>query len=118
MRDIDAHVLELAVTILEVTSDLHASRLEQHIAGKAALVVDTFTTLRLTEATALLVSNVIDSNGIDDVETTLRPLLDVFGDFTEIWFRLDDDYRRRLHEIETRALELIIATGRAGDSPF
>ena len=44
MRDIDAHVLELAVTILEVTSDLHANRLQHHVAGKAALVIDTFAT--------------------------------------------------------------------------
>ena len=112
MRDIDAHVLELAVTILEVTSDLHANRLQHHVAGKAALVIDTFTTLRLTEASALIVSNVIDSNGIDDVGETLRPLLDAFGDFTEIWFHLDDAYRARLQEIKTRALALI-ATGQS-----
>jgi hypothetical protein len=33
MRDIDAHSLEIAVAILEVTSDLHACRLEEHVAG-------------------------------------------------------------------------------------
>ena len=110
-RDIDAHVLELAVTILEVTSDLHASRLEHHVAGKAALVIDTFMTMRLNEAVGLMIANVIDGAV---VEETLRPLLDAFGDFTEIWFGLDDVYRSRLQEIETRALELIAT----GQSPF
>ena len=109
MRDIDAHVLEIAVTILDVTSDLHASRLEHHVAGKAALVIDTFMTMRLNEAVGLMIANVIDGAG---VEETLRPLLDAFGDFTEIWFGLDDANRARLQEIKTRALALI-ATGQS-----
>ena len=115
MRDIDAHSLEIAVAILEVTSDLHASRLEAHVAGRAALVIHTWTTLRLTEAASMVIANPIDSAS---VEAILRPLLDVFGDATDIWSDLSHDFRTRLHEIETRALELIIATGRAGDSPL
>jgi hypothetical protein len=50
------------------------------------------------------------------MQEILEPLLDVFGDATEIWSQLGQDFRTRLHEIETQALELIIATGRTGDS--
>lgn len=114
MRDIDAHILELGVTILEVTSDLHASRLEQHVAGRAALVIDTWTTMRLNEAVSKMIANTIDGVGVEEI---LQPLLDVFEDATEIWSDLDQDFRTRLHEIETRALELI-ATGLPGESPF
>ena len=114
MRDIDAHCLEIAVAILEVTSDLHASRLEQHVAGRAALVIDTWTTMRLNEAVSLLITNTIDGGAVGEI---LKPLLDVFEDATQIWGDLDHDFRTRLHAIETRALELI-ATGLPGDSPF
>ena len=114
MRDIDAHCLEIAVSVLTVTGDLHASRLEQHVAGRAALVIDTWTTMRLNEAVSLLVTNTIDGVGVEEI---LRPLLDVFEDATEIWGDLDHDFRTRLHAIETRALELI-ATSLPGDSPF
>ena len=114
MRDIDAHVLEIAVTILDVTSDLHASRLEQHLVGRAALVIDTWTTMRLNEAVTQMIANTIDGVGMQEI---MRPLLDVFGDATEIWSELGQDFRTRLHKIETRALELI-ATGLQGDSPF
>ena len=115
MRDIDAHCLEIAVSVLTVTGDLHASRLEQHVAGRAALVIDTWTTMRLNEAVTQMIANTIDGVGMQEI---LRPLLDVFGDATEIWSQLGQDFRTRLHEIETRALQLIIATGRAGDSPL
>ena len=111
----DAHILEIAVTILEVTSDLHASRLEQLLAGSAAKVINTWITLRLNEAVGLMIANTIDGGGVDEV---LGPLLNVFGDATDIWSDLDQDFRTRLHEIEKQALELIIATGRAGDSPI
>ena len=60
MRDIDAHCLEIAVSVLTVTGDLHASRLEQHVAGRAALVIHTWTTMRLNEAVSLMISNTID----------------------------------------------------------
>jgi hypothetical protein len=113
MRDIDAHVLEIAVTILEVTSDLHASRLEQHIAGKAALVIDTFTTLRLTEAVGLMITHTIDGESVEEI---LRPLLDVFKDAKEVWDEFDEVVISRLNELERRALELI-ATG-LPESPF
>ena len=113
MREIDASALALAATILEVTSDLHASRLEKHIVGRAALVIDTWTTMRLNEAVTQMIANTIDGVGMQEI---LEPLLDVFGDATEIWSQLGQDFRTRLHEIETQALELIIATGRAGDS--
>lgn len=114
MREIDASALALAATILEVTSDLHASRLEQHIVGKASLVIDTWTTMRLNEAVTQMIANTIDGVGMQEI---LEPLLDVFGDATEeIWSQLGQDFRTRLHEIETQALELIIATGRTGDS--
>ncbi len=114
MRDIDAHLLEIAVTILEVTSDLHASRLEQHIAGSAGSatqVINAWITLRLNEAVGLMIANTIDGAG---VEVMLGPLLDVFGDATGIWSDLGDEFRSRLQEIEKRALELIAT----GQSPF
>ena len=113
MREIDASALALAATILEVTSDLHASRLEQHIVGRAALVIDTWTTMRLNEAVSLLITNTIDGGG---VEQLLRPLLDAIGDATHIWGDLDEPFRKRLNELERRALELI-ATG-LPESPF
>ena len=114
MRDIDAHCLEIAVSVLTVTGDLHASRLEQHVAGRAALVIDTWTTMRLNEAVSLMISNTIDGAVVGKI---LEPLLDAFEDATQIWGDLDHDFRTRLHAIETRALELI-ATGLQGDSPF
>ena len=114
MRDIDAHCLEIAVSVLTVTGDLHASRLEQHVAGRAALVIDTWTTMRLNEAVSLLITNTIDGGAVGKI---LEPLLAVFEDATQIWGDLDHDFRNRLHAIETRALELI-ATGLPGDSPF
>jgi hypothetical protein len=114
MRDIDAHCLEIAVSVLTVTGDLHASRLEQHVAGRAALVIDTFMTMRLVEAVSLMIASSIDNAGVEEM---LGPLLDVFGDATDIWDRLDEGYRRRLNEIERRALKLI-ATGLPDDSPF
>ena len=114
MRDIDAHCLEIAVSVLTVTGDLHASRLEQHVAGRAALVIDTWTTMRLNEAVSLLIANTIDNGGVEQI---LGPLLDAIGDASHIWGDLDHDFRTRLHAIETRALELI-ATGLPGDSPF
>ena len=114
MRDIDAHCLEIAVSVLTVTGDLHASRLEQHVAGRAALVIDTWTTMRLNEAVSLMITNTIDGAVVEEI---LRPLLDVFEDATEIWGDLDQSFRSRLNELERRALELI-ATGLPGDSPF
>ena len=114
MKPEEAHCLEIAVAILEVTSDLHASRLEQHVAGRAGLVIHTFMTMRLVEAGSLVITNTIDGGG---VEQLLRPLLDAIGDASHIWGDLDHDFRTRLHAIETRALELI-ATGLPGDSPF
>ena len=115
MREIDISALALAATILEVTSDLHASRLEQHLVGRAALVIDTWTTMRLNEAVTQMIANTIDGVGMQEI---MRPLLDVFGDATEIWSELGQDFRTRLHKIETRALELIIANGLPGDSPL
>ncbi|MSV96869.1 MAG: hypothetical protein F2857_06360 [Actinobacteria bacterium] len=88
--------------------------MEQHVAGRAALVIDTWTTMRLNEAVSLMISNTIDGAVVGEI---LGPLLDVFGDATDIWGDLDQDFRTRLHAIETRALELI-ATGLPGDSPF
>ena len=114
MRDIDAHCLEIAVSVLTVTGDLHASRLEQHVAGRAALVIDTWTTMRLNEAVALVITNTIDGVGVEEI---LRPLLDVFEDATEIWSDLDHSCRTKLHQLERQALALI-ATGLPGDSPF
>lgn len=107
MRDIDAHVLEIAVTILEVTSDLHASRLEQHVAGRAALVIDTWVTMRLNEAVSLLITHTIDGESVEEI---LQPLLDVFKDAKEVWDEFDEVVISRLNELERRALELI-ATG-------
>jgi hypothetical protein len=114
MRDIDAHSLEIALAILEVTSDLHACRLEEHVAGRAGLVIHTFMTMRLVEAVSLLIANTIDNGGVEQI---LGPLLDAIRDASDIWGDLDHDFRTRLHAIETRALELI-ATGLPGDSPF
>ena len=114
MRDIDAHSLEIAVAILEVTSDLHASRLEQHVAGRAGLVIHTWSTMRLNEAVSLLVTNTIDGVGVEEI---LRPLLDVFDDASDIWSDLDQSFRSRLHIIERQILALI-ATDLPGDSPF
>ena len=111
MRDIDAHSLEIAVAILEVTSDLHACRLEEHVAGRAGLVIHTFMTMRLVEAVSLLIASTIDNGGVEQI---LGPLLDAIGDASDIWGDLDQDFRTRLHAIETRALELI-ATGLPGD---
>ena len=111
MRDIDAHSLEIAVAILEVTSDLHACRLEEHVAGRAGLVIHTFMTMRLVEAVSLLIANTIDNGGVEQI---LGPLLDAIRDASDIWGDLDQDFRTRLHAIETRALELI-ATGLPGD---
>lgn len=113
MKPEEAHCLEIAVAILEVTSDLHASRLEQHVAGRAGLVIHTWSTMRLNEAVSLLVTNTIDGVGVEEI---LRPLLDVFEDATEIWGDLDEPFRKRLNELERRALELI-ATG-LPESPF
>ena len=114
MRDIDAHCLEIAVSVLTVTGDLHASRLEQHVAGRAALVIDTWTTMRLNEAVSLLITNTIDGGAVGEI---LKPLLDVFEDATDIWSDLDQSYRSRLHVIERQILALI-ATDLPGDSPF
>jgi len=114
MRDIDAHSLEIAVAILEVTSDLHACRLEEHVAGRAGLVIHTFMTMRLVEAVSLLVANTIDNGGVEQI---LGPLLDAIGDATHIWGDLDESFRKRLNEIEKQALALM-ATGLSGDSPF
>jgi hypothetical protein len=69
--------------------------------------------MRLNEAVTQMIANTIDGVGMQEI---LRPLLDVFEDATEIWSQLGQDFRTRLHEIETQALELIIATGRTGDS--
>jgi hypothetical protein len=69
--------------------------------------------MRLNEAVTQMIASTIDGVGMQEI---LRPLLDVFEDATEIWSQLGQDFRTRLHEIETQALELIIATGRAGDS--
>ena len=115
MRDTDAQILEVAVTILEVTSDLHASRLEAHVAGRAGLILHTYMTMRLTTAASMVIAHTIDGVGV--VEEILRPLLDVFGDVTDWWGHLDEDLRSRLNELERRALELI-ATGLPGDSAF
>ena len=114
MRDIDAHSLEIALAILEVTSDLHASRLEQHVAGRAALVIHTWTTMRLNEAVSLMISNTIDGAVVGKI---VEPLLDVFEDATDIWSDLDQSFRSRLHVIERQILALI-ATDLPGDSPF
>lgn len=114
MKPEEAHCLEIAVAILEVTSDLHASRLEQHVAGRAGLVIHTWSTMRLNEAVSLLVTNTIDGVGVEEI---LRPLLDVFEDATEIWGDLDQSFRSRLHIIERQILALI-ATDLPGDSPF
>ena len=114
MREIDVSALALAATILEVTSDLHASRLEQHIVGRAALVIDTWTTMRLNEAVSLMITNTIDGAVVEEI---LRPLLDVFDDATDIWSDLDQSFRSRLHVIERQILALI-ATDLPGDSPF
>jgi hypothetical protein len=114
MRDIDAHSLEIAVAILEVTSDLHACRLEEHVAGRAGLVIHTFMTMRLVEAVSLLIASTIDNGGVEQI---LGPLLDAIGDATHIWGDLDEHFRQRLNEIEKQALALM-ATGLPGDSPF
>ena len=114
MRDIDAHCLEIAVSVLTVTGDLHASRLEQHVAGRAALVIDTWTTMRLNEAVSLMISNTIDGAVVGKI---VEPLLDVFEDATDIWSDLDQSFRSRLHIIERQILALI-ATDLPGDSPF
>ena len=114
MKPEEAHCLEIAVAILEVTSDLHASRLEQHVAGRAGLVIHTWSTMRLNEAVSLLVTNTIDGVGVEEI---LRPLLDVFDDATDIWSDLDQSFRSRLHVIERQILALI-ATDLPGDSPF
>ena len=114
MRDIDAHCLEIAVSVLTVTGDLHASRLEQHVAGRAALVIDTWTTMRLNEAVSLMISTMIDGAVVGKI---LEPLLDVFEDATDIWSDLDQSFRSRLHVIERQILALI-ATDLPGDSPF
>ena len=114
MRDIDAHCLEIAVSVLTVTGDLHASRLEQHVAGRAALVIDTWTTMRVNEAVSLMLSYTIDGAVVGKI---LKPLLDVFEDATGIWSDLDQSFRSRLHVIERQILALI-ATDLPGDSPF
>ena len=114
MRDIDAHSLEIALAILEVTSDLHACRLEEHVAGRAGLVIHTFMTMRLVEAVSLLIASTIDNGGVEQI---LGPLLDAIGDATHIWGDLDEHFRQRLNEIEKQALALM-ATGLPGDSPF
>ena len=114
MRDIDALCLEIAVSVLTVTGDLHASRLEQHVAGRAALVIDTWTTMRLNEAVSLMISTMIDGAVVGKI---LEPLLDVFEDATDIWSDLDQSFRSRLHVIERQILALI-ATDLPGDSPF
>ena len=114
MRDIDAHSLEISVAILEVTSDLHACRLEEHVAGRSGLVIHTFMTMRLVEAVSLLIANTIDNGGVEQI---LGPLLDAIGDATHIWGDLDEHFRQRLNEIEKQALALM-ATGLPGDSPF
>jgi hypothetical protein len=114
MRDIDAHCLEIAVAILEVTSDLHACRLEEHVAGRAGLVIHTFMTMRLVEAVSLLIASTIDNGGVEQI---LGPLLDAIGDASDIWGDLDENFRKRLSEIEKQSLA-VIATGLTGDSPF
>jgi hypothetical protein len=67
--------------------------------------------MRLNEAVSLMITNTIDGCAVGEI---LGPLLDVFGDATDIWADLDQDFRTRLHAIETRALELI-ATGLKDD---
>ena len=81
------------------------------MAGRAGLVIHTFMTMRLVEAVSLLIANTIDNGGVEQI---LGPLLDAIRDASDIWGDLDQDFRTRLHAIETRALELI-ATGLPGD---